>query len=81
MSRVHAYRSSARPVRSNGKSAEHNLMEKLLSDLSGHTLAWPFQQPVNADEVPDYYEVIKQPMGTCPILTHSMSLLNSRSRR
>ena len=38
-------------------------MEKLLSDLSGHTLAWPFQQPVNADEVPDYYKVIKQPMG------------------
>ncbi|KZT72108.1 Bromodomain-domain-containing protein [Daedalea quercina L-15889] len=50
------------PIRSNGKSAEHNLMEKLLGDLSGHTLAWPFQQPVNADEVPDYYEVIKQPM-------------------
>ncbi|EPT05008.1 hypothetical protein FOMPIDRAFT_1045676 [Fomitopsis schrenkii] len=50
------------PVRSNGKSAEHNLMEKLLSDLSTHTLAWPFQQPVNADEVPDYFEVIKQPM-------------------
>ncbi|KAH9935521.1 uncharacterized protein B0H18DRAFT_976083 [Fomitopsis serialis] len=50
------------PVRSNGKGAEHNLMEKLLSDLSGHTLAWPFQLPVNADEVPDYYEVIKQPM-------------------
>lgn len=40
-------------------------MEKLLSDLSTHTLAWPFQQPVNADEVPDYFEVIKQPMGAC----------------
>ncbi|KAF9820264.1 hypothetical protein IEO21_01478 [Rhodonia placenta] len=45
-----------------GKGAEHALMTKLLSDLQGHTLAWPFQQPVNAEEVADYYEVIKQPM-------------------
>ncbi|TFY67927.1 hypothetical protein EVJ58_g1329 [Rhodofomes roseus] len=50
------------PIRSNGKGAEHNLMEKLLSSLSEHSNAWPFLQPVNADEVPDYYEVIKQPM-------------------
>lgn len=38
-------------------------MEKLLSDLQGHALAWAFLQPVNGEEVPDYYEVIKQPMG------------------
>ena len=39
-------------------------MEKLLTDLQAHTLAFAFQKPVNADEVPDYYEVIKEPMGT-----------------
>ncbi|KAI0081351.1 Bromodomain-containing protein [Panus rudis PR-1116 ss-1] len=48
--------------RPNGKSAEHSAMEKLLSDLQGHPLAWAFLQPVNAEEVPDYYEVIKKPM-------------------
>lgn len=39
-------------------------MERLLSDLGQHPLAWAFLQPVNGDEVPDYYEVIKEPMGT-----------------
>jgi histone acetyltransferase len=34
----------------------------LLNDMQNNTNAWPFQQPVNKDEVPDYYEVIKEPM-------------------
>lgn len=44
-------------------------MEKLLSDLQGHSTAWPFLQPVNAKEVADYYEVILHPMGmSLPLL-------------
>ena len=39
-------------------------MERLLSDLQQHPISWAFLQPVNAEEVPDYYEVIKEPMGT-----------------
>lgn len=46
-----------------GKSIEHNQMQRLLSDLKAHPLAWAFLIPVNADEVPDYYGVIKRPMG------------------
>jgi histone acetyltransferase len=38
-------------------------MEKLLGELQGHTLAFAFQKPVNGDEVQDYYDVIKEPMG------------------
>jgi histone acetyltransferase len=34
----------------------------LLNDMQNHTSAWPFLHPVNRDEVPDYYEVIKEPM-------------------
>ncbi|KAG1771761.1 Bromodomain-containing protein [Suillus occidentalis] len=45
-----------------GKSAEHTQMQRLLSDLKAHPLAWAFLTPVNADEVPDYYGVIKRPM-------------------
>jgi len=37
-------------------------MERLLSDLQQHPLSWAFLQPVNGEEVPDYYEVIKDPM-------------------
>jgi len=33
-----------------------------LSDLQGNSLSFAFRQPVSADDVPDYYEVIKQPM-------------------
>jgi hypothetical protein len=30
--------------------------------MQNHSAAWPFTQPVNRDEVPDYYEVILEPM-------------------
>ena len=39
------------------------MMEKLLSDLKGHSSAWPFQEPVNEKEVADYYLHISHPMG------------------
>ena len=50
-------------------------MERLLTDLQGHPLAWAFLQPVNGDDVPDYYEVIKKPMGTSSITTLSSYLI------
>ncbi|RDX55063.1 Bromodomain-domain-containing protein [Lentinus brumalis] len=53
---------TTRPVRPTGRGAEHTAMEKLLSDLKNHSSAWPFQTPVNAQEVPDYYDVITHPM-------------------
>lgn len=28
-----------------------------------HKSAWPFIDPVDASEVPDYYDIIKEPMG------------------
>lgn len=37
-------------------------MQNLLTELQNHAAAWPFLQPVNKDEVPDYYEFIKEPM-------------------
>lgn len=40
----------------------YNQLLHLLNDMQNHTSAWPFAQPVNKEEVPDYYEVIKEPM-------------------
>lgn len=40
----------------------YNQLLHLLNDMQNNTNAWPFQQPVNKDEVLDYYEVIKEPM-------------------
>lgn len=40
-------------------------MQRLLVDLQNHPNGWPFLTPVNAEEVTDYYDVIKQPMGMC----------------
>jgi len=48
--------------RTTARSAEHNFMQRLLTDLQGHPQAWAFLHPVNGDEVVDYYEVIKKPM-------------------
>jgi hypothetical protein len=28
-----------------------------------HKSAWPFMEPVDPNEAPDYYKVIKEPMG------------------
>ncbi len=40
----------------------YNQLLHLLNDMQNHGSAWPFTQPVNRDEVADYYEVIKEPM-------------------
>lgn len=31
--------------------------------LQAHKNAWPFMEPVDPEEAPDYYKVIKEPMG------------------
>lgn len=38
-------------------------MRTLLGLVTDHQDAWPFVEPVDAAEVPDYYEVIKNPMS------------------
>ena len=40
----------------------YNQLLHLLNDMQNHSSALPFAQPVNADEVPDYYNAIKNPM-------------------
>ena len=40
----------------------YNQLLHLLNDMQNHTSSWPFTQPVNRDEVADYYDVIKEPM-------------------
>ncbi|CDR37661.1 CYFA0S01e14400g1_1 [Cyberlindnera fabianii] len=44
------------------RSPHHAFMQHLLTELQNHPAAWPFAQPVNKEEVADYYEVIKEPM-------------------
>jgi hypothetical protein len=37
-------------------------LSQLLNEMQNHNAAWPFMQPVNRHEVPDYYDVIDEPM-------------------
>ncbi|KAK2648479.1 hypothetical protein Ddye_015968 [Dipteronia dyeriana] len=37
-------------------------MRSLLKSLHDHVDAWPFKEPVDARDVPDYYDIIKDPM-------------------
>ena len=37
-------------------------LETLINDIIKHEASWPFNKPVSITEVPDYFEVIKQPM-------------------
>ncbi|XKL59939.1 hypothetical protein PGB90_000955 [Kerria lacca] len=34
----------------------------VLNSIKNHSASWPFQKPVDKDEVPDYYDHIKYPM-------------------
>ncbi|KAK3944865.1 histone acetyltransferase gcn5 [Diplogelasinospora grovesii] len=39
-----------------------NELRRFLYQIQNHKQAWPFLNPVNKDEVPDYYNVIASPM-------------------
>lgn len=49
-------------------------MQKLLDDLANHAGAWPFAKPVDLDTVPDYLDVITNPMGTLRFYSHDHSI-------
>ncbi|XP_015891394.1 histone acetyltransferase GCN5 isoform X2 [Ziziphus jujuba] len=38
------------------------LMRSLLKTMHDHVDAWPFKEPVDSRDVPDYYDIIKDPM-------------------
>lgn len=42
--------------------ADYPLVWRLLEDISGHRMSWPFRQPVNLDEFPNYMEIIENPI-------------------
>lgn len=37
-------------------------LSTLIDEIIRHKSAWPFSKPVSANEVPDYFDVIKKPM-------------------
>jgi hypothetical protein len=48
--------SAARP-----KGPLYKMLKKLVLEMREHQQAWPFLEPVSG--VPDYYNIIKNPMG------------------
>lgn len=44
------------------RGPHHIAMLTILTEMQNHPSNWPFLHPVNRTEVPDYYEVIKEPM-------------------
>ncbi|CAB3991577.1 tyrosine- kinase BAZ1B-like, partial [Paramuricea clavata] len=44
------------------QNSELRMCEKLLKDLMHHEDSWPFTEPVDTSEVPDYLEVVACPM-------------------
>uniref|UniRef100_A0A7N8WXJ7 Bromodomain PHD finger transcription factor n=1 Tax=Mastacembelus armatus TaxID=205130 RepID=A0A7N8WXJ7_9TELE len=37
-------------------------LRRILRSLQAHKMAWPFLEPVDTNDAPDYYRVIKEPM-------------------
>lgn len=44
-----------------------NKLRRFLYRVQAHKQAWPFLRPVNKDQVPDYYNIIKTPMDLSTI--------------
>lgn len=42
-----------------------------------HKSAWPFMEPVDPEEAPDYYKVIKEPMGKFQIYLFNVYFLRN----
>ncbi|KAL4963295.1 bromodomain-containing protein [Aspergillus stella-maris] len=42
-------------------------LRRFLNQIQKHKQAWPFLHPVNRDEVPDYYNVIVEPLDLSTI--------------
>ena len=40
----------------------HKFMRALVNIIQAHAVVWPFAGPVNPMEVPDYYEIVKDPL-------------------
>ncbi|XP_063703456.1 bromodomain adjacent to zinc finger domain protein 1A [Culicoides brevitarsis] len=65
--------SNRRSVRRNGDNDDENLvlhapiLYTLLDQISKHSCSWPFNRPVTLKEVPDYHEIIKNPMDFAKI--------------
>ncbi|XP_077589921.1 nucleosome-remodeling factor subunit BPTF [Stigmatopora nigra] len=41
---------------------DYDGLKRILRSLQSHKMAWPFLEPVDAHDAPDYYRVIKEPM-------------------
>lgn len=60
------------------RGPHYAIMQNLLTEIQNHAASWPFLQPVNKDEVPDYYEFIKEPMD---LSTIEIKLENNRYKK
>ena len=40
----------------------YSVLKNIYNQLKSHPSSWPFLKPVSANDVPDYYEVVKNPM-------------------
>lgn len=44
-------------------SPHYNQMLHIVEEMQNYTHAWPFLEPVSIEDVADYYDIIKDPMG------------------
>ncbi|KAK8737071.1 hypothetical protein OTU49_004786, partial [Cherax quadricarinatus] len=50
------------PCQKTLSSKDYTELKKVTKSLIQHKNAWPFLEPVDPSEVPDYYKVVKEPM-------------------
>ncbi|CAG8587255.1 21982_t:CDS:2 [Dentiscutata erythropus] len=59
------------------RMSHYLVMKEIFNRLKSHPSSLPFHEPVNGDDVPDYYDIIKDPMD---LSTVSKRMENNRYR-
>ena len=54
------------PGSEDARAALNTQLVELTETLLSHSEAWPFLEPVSVAEAPDYFDVIKDPIGMEP---------------
>ena len=64
----HIFKGATERDRNNAASKNNQMLQNMVHELMREDSAWPFEAPVDANEVPEYYDMVKNPVDFSMIL-------------
>ena len=64
----HIFKGATERDRNNAATKNNQILQNMVHELMKEDSAWPFESPVDVEEVPDYYNLVKNPVDFSMIL-------------